>query len=70
MIWADVVPQACALISDLKILEDGDESEIGERGVSDFRRLFHDALRLTCMVLRSTCLEVKKLEVRELSLFL
>ena len=26
--------QACALISDLKILEDGDESEIGERGVS------------------------------------
>ncbi|KAJ2928533.1 hypothetical protein H1R20_g8544, partial [Candolleomyces eurysporus] len=28
------VPQACALISDLEILEDGDESEIGERGVN------------------------------------
>ena len=25
--------QACALLSDLEILEDGDESEIGERGV-------------------------------------
>ncbi|KAH7096201.1 multidrug resistance-associated ABC transporter [Auriculariales sp. MPI-PUGE-AT-0066] len=28
------VLEACALISDLKILEDGDESEIGERGVN------------------------------------
>ena len=26
--------EVCALESDLKILEDGDESEIGERGVS------------------------------------
>lgn len=25
--------EACALLSDLRILEDGDESEIGERGV-------------------------------------
>jgi hypothetical protein len=25
--------EVCALVSDLKILEDGDESEIGERGV-------------------------------------
>ena len=25
--------QVCALIGDLKILEDGDQSEIGERGV-------------------------------------
>ena len=25
--------EACALVNDLKILEDGDESEIGERGV-------------------------------------
>ena len=24
----------CALVSDLKILEDGDEAEIGERGVN------------------------------------
>ena len=30
----NVFVQACALLSDLKILEDGDESEIGERGVS------------------------------------
>jgi hypothetical protein len=28
----------CALVSDLKILEDGDESEIGERGVSIWKR--------------------------------
>ena len=28
--------QVCALITDLDILEDGDESEIGERGVSSF----------------------------------
>ena len=27
------VLEACALLSDLEILEDGDESEIGERGV-------------------------------------
>jgi hypothetical protein len=27
--------QACALVSDLEILEDGDESEIGERGVRE-----------------------------------
>jgi len=26
--------ETCALISDLKILEDGDEAEIGERGVN------------------------------------
>jgi ABC-type transport system involved in cytochrome bd biosynthesis fused ATPase/permease subunit len=26
--------EACALVPDLKILEDGDESEIGERGVT------------------------------------
>lgn len=30
------VQQVCALIPDLDILEDGDESEIGERGVSFF----------------------------------
>ena len=29
-----MIYQVCALVSDLKILEDGDESEIGERGVS------------------------------------
>ena len=29
----DIV-QACALLSDLEILEDGDASEIGERGVN------------------------------------
>jgi len=28
--------QVCALVSDLDILEDGDESEIGERGVSSW----------------------------------
>lgn len=28
--------EVCALLSDLKILEDGDMSEIGERGVSSF----------------------------------
>ena len=32
-ILADTIPKACALLSDLEILEDGDESEIGERGV-------------------------------------
>ena len=26
--------EACALISDLKVLEDGDEAEIGERGIN------------------------------------
>lgn len=26
--------KACALVNDLKILEDGDEAEIGERGVN------------------------------------
>ena len=26
--------EACALVSDLKILEDGDDAEIGERGVN------------------------------------
>ena len=29
-----IFTKACALIPDLEILEDGDESEIGERGVS------------------------------------
>lgn len=29
--------EACALLSDLEILEDGDESEIGERGVSRYK---------------------------------
>ena len=28
------LPQACALVADLKIIEDGDEAEIGERGVN------------------------------------
>jgi hypothetical protein len=28
--------EVCALISDLEILEDGDEAEIGERGVDHF----------------------------------
>ena len=28
--------QVCALIADLDILEDGDESEIGERGVGSW----------------------------------
>jgi ABC-type multidrug transport system fused ATPase/permease subunit len=28
------VLEACALVNDLEILEDGDESEIGERGVN------------------------------------
>ena len=28
------VLEACSLLSDLEILEDGDESEIGERGVN------------------------------------
>ena len=42
--------EACALLSDLEILEDGDQSEIGERGVSDSThtlgrmRLMHAAL--------------------------
>lgn len=49
MIWADVALQACALISDLKILEDGDESEIGERGVNDLCCLFNGTLKLTCV---------------------
>ena len=26
--------EACALISDLKVLENGDEAEIGERGIN------------------------------------
>ena len=30
--------EACALLSDLEILEDGDQSEIGERGVSGISR--------------------------------
>lgn len=49
MIWAEVTLQACALISDLKILEDGDESEIGERGVSGIHRLCNGTLKLTCV---------------------
>lgn len=28
------ITQVCALVDDLEILEDGDESEVGERGVS------------------------------------
>jgi len=34
------VIEACALVSDFQILEDGDESEIGERGVRDRRFQF------------------------------
>ena len=33
-VWMLILGQACALLSDLEILEDGDQSEIGERGVS------------------------------------
>ena len=28
------ITQVCALVDDLEVLEDGDESEVGERGVS------------------------------------
>jgi hypothetical protein len=38
--------EVCALVSDLDILEDGDESEIGERGVSYLSfKLILDAYR-------------------------
>jgi hypothetical protein len=39
--------EVCALVNDLKILEDGDESEIGERGVS--------ANALPSMTTRTVC---------------
>lgn len=54
--------QVCALKSDLEILEDGDMSEIGERGVrihnTDFVRK-----RNRRFVFRSICQEVRKQEV-------
>lgn len=37
--------KACALESDLQILEDGDESEIGERGVCSFFTVPYGTLR-------------------------
>lgn len=55
--------EACALLSDLAILEDGDESEIGERGVSVTDRSVNDAESSNTLS-RSTFLEVRKLEVR------
>ena len=50
----------CALTSDLEILEDGDESEIGERGVSvsKFRRR-----SVILLGFRSIYLVVRRLEV-------
>src|SRR4051812_16176173 len=54
--------QACALVPDIIILEDGDESEIGEQGVSQLRGPLAGNLRLNVLV-RSTYQEVKKREV-------
>lgn len=57
--------KACALESDLLILEDGDESEIGERGVGLI--LSSDIACLDRHFRRSTCPEVRKLEVSSFS---
>lgn len=49
--------EVCALVNDLKILEDSDESEIGERGVHAPSSLLRDD---TDMSHRSICLVDKK----------
>jgi hypothetical protein len=54
--------EVCALVNDLKILEDGDESEIGERGVGT-NTLFDHPRWFTITSSRSTCLVDKKLVV-------
>lgn len=41
--------EVCALVSDLAILEDGDESEIGERGVRDSTHSLRRALIFLCI---------------------
>lgn len=48
--------EACALITDLEILEDGDEAEIGERGVP----FFSLAVNILLTVIRSIFLVVKR----------
>ena len=55
----------CALLSDLKILEDGDLSEIGERGVCISCYSQDMSLTYEC---RSICLVGKKREVRRIRL--
>ena len=55
----------CALLSDLKILEDGDLSEIGERGVCISCCSQDMSLTYEC---RSICLVGKKREVRRIRL--
>lgn len=61
--------EVCALLSDLHILEDGDESEIGERGVSYLPHCGEKRKSLAAALThphlpRSTCLVVRRLEVR------
>lgn len=53
--------EACALLSDLEILEDGDESEIGERGVRGYESVHETVSNL--LLCRSTCRVARKLEV-------
>lgn len=43
--------EVCALLSDLEILEDGDESEIGERGVSYLPHCGKKALWLRLLII-------------------
>lgn len=56
--------QACALNKDLKIMEDGDRSEIGERGVHYFVLDLACSVILTDFAPRSRCQVVRRLEVR------
>jgi hypothetical protein len=42
--------EVCALVSDLEILEDGDEAEIGERGVRNVAATCLCCLRLPCNI--------------------
>lgn len=58
--------QACALLSDLEILEDGDQSEIGERGVCHLF-LEHNCCHVLTK-LRSTSPAVRRLEVSVMSI--
>jgi hypothetical protein len=50
--------EVCSLVTDLKILEDGDESEIGERGVCEHSHSLQ--LQRTKAFSRSICLGDKK----------
>lgn len=52
------------MVSDLKILEDGDQSEIGERGVSLLSALRNEVLLTTTCHFRLTYPGDKKPEVQ------